>query len=113
MSECTGATETCTAESGECTYCSIRECPFSEPLHFHHDGCPACDLPEPTINMPVEWAPIRGLVYPELRERVIKALEEAVDLFAGIRDGSYSPDSFSDQPIQDVLAELKALRGDK
>lgn len=60
------------------------------------------------------WVPPNsGWVYPELRDRVIEAPEEAVDLFAGIRDGSYSPDSFSDQPIYDVLADLKALRGDK
>jgi hypothetical protein len=26
----------------ECTICGIINCPFGEPLHFHHDGCPAC-----------------------------------------------------------------------
>lgn len=26
----------------ECEFCSIRECPFEEPLHLHHDGCPTC-----------------------------------------------------------------------
>lgn len=29
--------------SGECLYCGILACPHKEPLHFHHDGCPACD----------------------------------------------------------------------
>lgn len=26
----------------ECMTCSLRYCPHGEPLHFHHDGCPAC-----------------------------------------------------------------------
>jgi len=21
---------------------AMAACPYSEPLHFHHDGCPAC-----------------------------------------------------------------------
>lgn len=25
----------------ECMICGIIACRFSEPLHFHHDGCPA------------------------------------------------------------------------
>jgi len=27
----------------ECMECGVIECPHHEPLHFHHDGCPACD----------------------------------------------------------------------
>lgn len=27
----------------ECLTCGVLFCPYSEPLHFHHDGCPACD----------------------------------------------------------------------
>lgn len=27
----------------ECLYCSIRDCPQREWMHYHHDGCPACD----------------------------------------------------------------------
>jgi hypothetical protein len=27
---------------GECWPCGEKACPFREPLHFHHDGCPAC-----------------------------------------------------------------------
>lgn len=27
---------------GECAVCSIVFCPYGEPMHFHHDGCPAC-----------------------------------------------------------------------
>lgn len=32
----------------ECIYCGMKKCPHGEPLHFHHDGCPACyqDLKE-------------------------------------------------------------------
>lgn len=26
----------------ECYACSLRDCPHREPLHYHHDGCPAC-----------------------------------------------------------------------
>ena len=26
----------------ECFICGIRDCPSNEPLHYHHDGCPAC-----------------------------------------------------------------------
>ena len=25
----------------ECMVCGYRECPLNEPMHFHHDGCPA------------------------------------------------------------------------
>lgn len=26
----------------ECFACGVRDCPSGEPLHYHHDGCPAC-----------------------------------------------------------------------
>lgn len=29
-------------EDGECEICASIVCPYGEPLHFHHDGCPAC-----------------------------------------------------------------------
>lgn len=29
-------------EDAECLTCGIIICPHREPLHFHHDGCPAC-----------------------------------------------------------------------
>lgn len=29
----------------ECAACARICCPDHEPLHFHHDGCPACDMP--------------------------------------------------------------------
>ena len=31
---------------GECVACGERDCPHGEPLHLHHDGCPACDMDE-------------------------------------------------------------------
>lgn len=33
-------TEDCDID--ECSICAERDCPFGEPLHYHHDGCPAC-----------------------------------------------------------------------
>ena len=38
--KCTGNIDTCPVE--ECMLCSVRDCPDNEPLHYHHDGCPAC-----------------------------------------------------------------------
>ncbi len=26
----------------ECSVCGVRDCPYGDPLHYHHDGCPAC-----------------------------------------------------------------------
>lgn len=39
----------------ECIICALRDCPFGEPLHYHHDGCPAClahDEPETVVYIP-------------------------------------------------------------
>jgi|WetSurMetagenome_2_1015567.scaffolds.fasta_scaffold42505_10 hypothetical protein len=33
-------------EAGECIICGYRDCPFKEPFHYHHDGCPACVFKE-------------------------------------------------------------------
>jgi hypothetical protein len=30
----------------ECHECARIVCPWSEPLHFHHDGCPSCFVAE-------------------------------------------------------------------
>lgn len=27
----------------ECLTCGVLFCPWGEPLHFHHDGCPSCE----------------------------------------------------------------------
>jgi len=32
--------EPCRSE--ECQLCGVLDCPHNEPLHYHHDGCPAC-----------------------------------------------------------------------
>lgn len=37
-----GPPEDCPAN--ECCICAVIYCPHGEPLHFHHDGCPACYL---------------------------------------------------------------------
>lgn len=29
---------------GECEECSKIVCPYGEPLHLHHDGCPCCAM---------------------------------------------------------------------
>lgn len=31
----------CVAEGGECSLCGILDCPYDDPLHYHHDGCPS------------------------------------------------------------------------
>lgn len=28
----------------ECMCCGARDCPHNEPMHYHHDGCPACTV---------------------------------------------------------------------
>jgi hypothetical protein len=40
---------------GECMVCGVILCPHHEPLHYHHDGCPACSFDEP------EAVPQKGL----------------------------------------------------
>lgn len=32
----------------ECMVCGVRDCPHGEPLHYHHDGCPACYFSPPS-----------------------------------------------------------------
>lgn len=39
---CTGDTATC--PDAECMDCSERDCPYADPLHYHHDGCPSCTM---------------------------------------------------------------------
>ncbi len=40
---CLGNIEACSkAGNDECTVCGARDCPHGEPLHYHHDSCPAC-----------------------------------------------------------------------
>lgn len=42
----------CDKDDGECMTCSNIVCPFGEPLHFHHDGCPACWLSRQASSVP-------------------------------------------------------------
>ena len=35
---------------GECLLCGLILCPHHEPLHYHHDGCPACSQSETTVG---------------------------------------------------------------
>ena len=37
----------CVNEDQECLICGVLCCPAGEPLHFHHDGCPACTQHDP------------------------------------------------------------------
>ena len=37
------------ASDGECCTCGWILCPHNEPLHYHHDGCPACTQPGESI----------------------------------------------------------------
>ncbi len=37
-------------DNGECMACSVRDCPYDEPLHWHHDGCPSCDHRSDQVN---------------------------------------------------------------
>lgn len=34
--------DVCGEGDGECLLCGVLDCPHGEPLHYHHDGCPAC-----------------------------------------------------------------------
>lgn len=43
-------TEHCINE--ECIFCGYNDCPHHEPLHYHHDGCPACFQEEVTKECP-------------------------------------------------------------
>ncbi len=43
-SECAGPCDAC--HTNECLACGERDCPHGEPLHYHHDGCPACVFDE-------------------------------------------------------------------
>jgi|SRR5579859_8084175 len=33
----------CNLEGGECSICAVRDCPYEDPFHYHHDGCPSCE----------------------------------------------------------------------
>lgn len=41
-------------QEDECWICAVRDCPYGEPLHYHHDGCPACYGVESKIRNAVD-----------------------------------------------------------
>jgi len=45
----------------ECSVCGERDCPHGEPLHYHHDGCPACETE--ALRWQVALDAIRKLQY--------------------------------------------------
>lgn len=47
----------------DCDACGVRDCPWGEPMHYHHDGCPSCDVgggAEPT-TFPQAMAEVKRL----------------------------------------------------
>lgn len=71
---------------GECSACAERDCPHDEPLHYHHDGCPACSFdtepPEPSSPLMIKLtrradATIFGPEAVHLR-RLVKQGDEAL-----------------------------------
>ena len=48
-----------------CEQCGDIFCPWGEPLHFHHDGCPCCALSPETLED--SWWEETG--YPRLLAR--------------------------------------------
>jgi hypothetical protein len=56
-----------------CAPCAMRECKHGEPLHGHHDGCPAyrdedpCGLPQFWRWMDLQYQAITGRMMPDAR----------------------------------------------
>ena len=65
---CTGVAETCPVD--ECEACSVRDCPHGEPLHYHHDGCPACDVEH--VVRPGHLTPVQA----EIKRRLPTAFSD-------------------------------------
>lgn len=57
----------------ECEICALRDCPFKEPLHYHHDGCPICSQAHQII-----YAAIIGTVSVRVRERWVENMADNV-----------------------------------
>jgi hypothetical protein len=78
------------------------ECPFNEPLHNHHDGCPSCNNPtsltvEDLLSFDALSAKIKQ--FSEMRKSII--LEAGLDTdFETLSEESianaYDPEPFSD-----------------
>ncbi|MCC6751977.1 MAG: hypothetical protein IT371_30270 [Deltaproteobacteria bacterium] len=39
-------------DSGGCPTCAAAACPYSDPLHDHHDGCPSCEWDQGNTRRP-------------------------------------------------------------
>lgn len=71
----------------ECLACGATDCPNDEPLHYHHDGCPACDNPCNT-----------GSCGSESDDRYSESLDEVRTALAN-----------SNKVVQDARASLQDL----
>lgn len=49
-------TEKCKVD--ECSICAMIDCPHGEPMHYHHDGCPACYEMESPFKMETRTYPV-------------------------------------------------------
>lgn len=49
-------TEKCKVD--ECPICAMIDCPHGEPMHYHHDGCPACYEMESPFKMETRTYPV-------------------------------------------------------
>lgn len=56
-----GGANTKTCKVAECMECAVIDCPYKEPLHYHHDGCPACE----TAETPERECPYCGRTHDE------------------------------------------------
>ena len=72
-------TETC---SECCDQCSAIFCPYDEPLHGHHDGCPCCDTqiaPRDATELKVwrerRWMRLIGKNSMRPEQPTVKAIE--------------------------------------
>ena len=88
--KCTGNIDTCKNNGGECMICSIRDCPYDEPLHYHHDGCPACYGKEKWYTVSLNLS-----IYAETEKEAIDRFLKIIYLDA------YDGDSISIEEVQD------------
>ena len=38
----------------QCQVCGVRDCPYGDPLHYHHGGCPSCFEQDRRLRVYVE-----------------------------------------------------------
>lgn len=91
--KCSGDVNTCRAMGGECTECGARDCLFGEPLHYHHDGCPACEGSGFTDN---QLHMLNAAMEKRDRDLSKARQNEARQIFAAIWELEY--DGLDDKP---------------